>query len=132
MELGDRIRELRKSKSATLKDVGDDTKLSVSYLSDVERGRTLPSLETLEGLAAYFEISLMDMLEGVDIAGEKSERSMPPGLPDLLKDKQWKNEITDDWVNLLTKIELRGQRPRTKREWLELYLSLKRILDAPH
>ena len=129
MELGSRIRELRQLKDVTLKDVSDVTKLSVSYLSDVERGRTLPSIETLQKLAVYFEISLTDILEGVDLAGQKTDRSLPSGLADLIKDKQWKNEITDDWVSLLTKIELRGQRPQTKREWLELYLSLKRILD---
>ena len=30
---------------------------------------------------------------------------------------------------MLSKIQLQGRRPQTKREWLELYLHLKRILE---
>lgn len=130
MELGDRIRELRKLKGAKLKDVSNATHLSVSFLSDVERNRTSPSLETLKVLADYFGMHLTDMIEGVSFAGEKTERGLPPGLGELVNDKEWGGEINNEWLELLSKIELRGQRPQTKAEWLELYLSLRRILHA--
>lgn len=130
MELGDRIRELRKLKKATLKDVSDATRLSVSFLSDLERNRTSPSLETLKVLSAYFGIHMTDMIEGLSFAGERTERALPPGLNDLLNDKDYSAGINNEWLELLSKIELRGQRPQTKTEWLELYLSLRRILHA--
>ena len=131
MQLGDRIRELRKQKGETLKNISDETGLSVSYLSDIERCRTNPSLQTLQTIADYFDITITDLLYGVEFAGEMTEKAMPPGLSELMNDEDWKNEIDDAWVELLLKINLRGTRPQNKKQWLELYLSLKRILNTP-
>ena len=130
MELGDRIRELRKTKGETLKATSDSTDISVSYLSDIERGRTNPSLQTLEALAKHFDITVTDLLYGVEFAGAQTDNALPPGLADLLNDDELSREIDDAWIELLTKINLRGKRPQTKLQWLELYLSLKRILEV--
>ncbi|MCB2160672.1 helix-turn-helix domain-containing protein [bacterium] len=131
MQLGDRIRELRDQKGETLKDISKNTGISISYLSDLERNITRPSLQTLESLASHFDYSLIDLLKGVEFAGEQTNKALPPGLSELLNDDEFKDEITDDWVQLLQKIELRGKRPTTKREWTTLYLNLKQILDTP-
>lgn len=131
MQLGQRIRELRNIKEETLKETSAKIELSVSYLSDIERGRTNPSLQTLETIASHFEISVTDLLAGVEFAGELTKNALPPGLMELLEDKELGREIDEDWVQLLEKINLRGKRPQTKREWLELFLSLKRILEPP-
>ena len=130
MQLGDRIRELRNNKGETLKNTSEDTGLSVSYLSDIERGRTNPSLQTLETLANHFGITINDMLLGVDFAGDQTENAYPPGLLELFNDKELGKEIDEDWKNLLVKINLRGKRPQNKIQWMELYLSLKRILET--
>jgi len=42
----------------TLKDVSKDTGISLSFLSDVEQGRTLPSLKTLLTLIDYYEMEI--------------------------------------------------------------------------
>lgn len=131
MLLGQRIRELRSVKGETLKETSTGTNLSVSYLSDIERGRTSPSLQTLETIAGHFDISITDLLAGVAFAGELTDNALPPGLKELLEDKELGKEIDKDWVQLLEKINLRGKRPQTKRDWLELFLNLKRILDNP-
>lgn len=128
MKLEDRVRELRTLHNLTLKDLAECTALSVSYLSDIERGRTTPSIGTLEALSRAFGISVVDFLSGVDFAGEQTDASLPPGLKELLDDEEFSGEIDDRWISLLRKIELRGTRPQTKREWLELYLHLRRIL----
>jgi len=130
MLLGQRIRELRKRMGETLKETSAGTGLSVSYLSDIERSRTNPSLQTLEILASHFNITVADLLFGVDFAGERTKNSLPPGLTELLNDKEYRDEIDDAWIDLLAKINLRGKRPQTKRQWMELYLSLKRILET--
>jgi len=130
MLLGDRIRELRNDKGDTLRKVSESTGLSVSYLSDIERGRTNPSLQTLETLARHFGITINDMLLGVDFAGDQTKNAYPPGLLELINDKELGKEIDEDWKNLLVKIDLRGKRPQNKMQWMELYLSLKRILET--
>lgn len=129
MKLENRIRELRGTANLTLKQLSGKTDLSVSYLSDIERGRTRPSLGALESLAIAFEISVTDLLAGVDFAGEKTDASLPPGLKDLIEDKEFGVGLSEDWIQLLSRIELRGTRPTTKQEWVELYLHLRRILD---
>ena len=130
MDLGDRLRELRKSKGETLKVTSEGTGLSVSYLSDIERGRTNPALQKLKVLAAHFDISVADLLHGVEFAGKQTSQALPPGLSELINDEEWAYEIDEGWVELLAKIDLRGARPQTKKQWLELYLSLKRILET--
>jgi transcriptional regulator with XRE-family HTH domain len=109
--------------------VAERSGLSVSYLSDIERGRTIPTLNTLEAIADALEISVVDLLSGVDFAGEMTDASLPPGLAELKNDPEYSEEITDEWIETLSGIQMRGKRPQTKREWLELYLHLKRILE---
>lgn len=128
MKLEERIKELRTQHRLTLKDLSESTSLSVSYLSDIERGRTTPSLNTLEALSVAFDISVADLLSGVDFAGEKTIAALPMGLQELLQDEEFGDQIDEQWISLLNRIELRGKRPQTKVEWLELYLHLRRIL----
>jgi len=48
----------RQRAKKTLHDVSKDTGLSLSFLSDVEQGRTLPSLKTLLTLIDYYEMDI--------------------------------------------------------------------------
>jgi transcriptional regulator with XRE-family HTH domain len=129
MKLQDRMKEVRTAHDLTLKGLAARTDLSVSYLSDIERGRTTPSLGTIETLAAALGMTVIDLLTGVDFAGELTEASLPRGLDELLEDTEYGHEITPEWIAMLSKIQLQGRRPQSKREWLELYLHLKRILE---
>jgi transcriptional regulator with XRE-family HTH domain len=128
MTLHERLKEIRRARDLTLKELAARTGLSVSYLSDLERGRTTPPIPTLETLAGALDITVLDLLTGVDFAGEQTDAGLPCGLAELLDDPEYRAEITQDWVQLLGKIQLRGKRPQSKREWLELYLHLKRVL----
>ena len=128
MTLHERLKEMRRARGFTLKGLAARTGLSVSYLSDLERGRTTPPLPTLQAVAAALDITVLDLLTGVDFAGEQTDAGLPPGLADLLDDPEYQPELTQDWVQLLGKIQLRGKRPQSKRQWLELYLHLKRVL----
>lgn len=58
MTIADQIRTLRVTRNKTLKDVSIGTGLSVSYLSDLERGRTEPSIKTLNKLAQFHGCTL--------------------------------------------------------------------------
>jgi transcriptional regulator with XRE-family HTH domain len=129
MTLGDRLRELRGEHGMTLKDLSGHTGLSVSYLSDMERGRTAPSLDTLTLLSDAFDMTVTDLLTGVDWAGERTDASLPSGLRELKDDPNYQEDLTDDWIELLIRVELRGARPTAKEDWLELYLHLRRILE---
>ncbi len=53
--VGDAIRRERKAKKWTLKTLSEHSDLSISFLSDLERGQVTPSLGTLEKLATAFQ-----------------------------------------------------------------------------
>lgn len=53
-QLGTAFRLLRKSQKRTLKEVSQGTGLSVSFICDIEKGRTLPSLKTVIALAEFY------------------------------------------------------------------------------
>lgn len=129
MTLQQRLRELRSGQNLTLKELGERAGLSVSYLSDIERGRTTPTLGTLETLAIALNMTVVDLLTGVDFAEASKGITLPSGLAELRNDAEYGDEITDEWIETLRKIQMRGKHPSTKREWLELYLHLKRILE---
>jgi transcriptional regulator with XRE-family HTH domain len=65
MNLGMKLRIIRGER--TMRTVASDLGLSVSGLSDVERGRALPGLETLQRLADYYGVTLMDVFRDVRI-----------------------------------------------------------------
>lgn len=53
-DLADAIRRLRKQHNLTLADLSIRCGLSVSYLSDIERGRTKPTLDTLNSIISSY------------------------------------------------------------------------------
>ena len=129
MKLQERLKEVRTARNFTLKELAARSGLSVSYLSDLERGRTVPSLGALEMLASAVEISVIDLLTGVDFAGEATTAALPAGLQELLADAEYGPTLTPEWVTMLSRIQVRGLRPQTKRDWLELFLYLQRLLE---
>ncbi|GEM88135.1 helix-turn-helix domain-containing protein [Meiothermus granaticius] len=130
MTLAERLRELRSQRGWRLKDLADKSSLSVPYLSDLERGRTNPSLDTLQTLASSYEVSVNDLLAPVDFYGDRTEASLPRGLAELMSDPVLGAEITPAWQETLARIELRGKRPESKRDWYEIFLHLKRVLEG--
>jgi len=64
--LGERLRELRVNRNLTLKQVSEETGLSVSFLSLVERDKVSISVDNLERLARYYEVRLGRLFHGVE------------------------------------------------------------------
>jgi hypothetical protein len=69
-------------------------------------------------------MSMVDLLSGVDGWGTQSMGSLAPGLLALLE----KHEIDEEIAQELNRIELRGKRPQTEKDWRLLYLNLKSIM----
>lgn len=60
--LGERVRSLRTAQGLTLGELAARTKLSVSMLSLVERGRASPSVGTLVAIASVFGVQIPELL----------------------------------------------------------------------
>jgi transcriptional regulator with XRE-family HTH domain len=76
MMVGERLRALREEKDFSQGEIEKRTGLLRCYISRVENGHTVPSVETLEKFARALEIPMYQLLYD----GEK-----PPQLPNLPK-----------------------------------------------
>ena len=74
MVIGRRLRNLREEKNLSQGDIEKRAGLLRCYISRVENGHTVPSLETLERLAAALEVPLYQLFY---------EGDEPPSLPNL-------------------------------------------------
>ena len=82
MVIADRLRKLREAKQLSQGDIEKRTGLLRAYISRVENGHTVPSIETLEKMARALEVPMYQLFYD----GEES-----PELPRLspLNDDPW-------------------------------------------
>jgi len=124
MNLGEKLKMLRKSvRKLTLVEVAEQTGLSVSFLSDLERGQTRPSLDTLERLSKFYGVNMNELLD----TEKKNEQKniLPTSLKELLKEV----EIETDILDLMLTVEQRSKnQPASKEDWRKYYYSLKMLL----
>ncbi|PYU94468.1 MAG: transcriptional regulator [Acidobacteria bacterium] len=87
MIIGTRLRKLREDKKLSQGDIEERTGLLRCYISRVENGHTVPSLETLERLASALEIPLYQLFY---------EGDEPPALPNLSKRQTTEELVMDE------------------------------------
>ena len=63
--IGAKIRQLRKERSLTLKQLANKTALSVSLISQIELGKSAASVSTLRKLATALGVTMSYLFEGV-------------------------------------------------------------------
>ena len=78
MNIGDRLRTLREAKNFTQSEVEKRTGLLRTYISRMENGNAVPSVETLEKFARALEVPTYQLFY---------ESEEPPKLTNLSKDK---------------------------------------------
>jgi len=61
---GEQIRAFREERGYTLQELAKRAKLSLSYLSEIERGSKRPSLKTIDKLAAALNVAKTQFIEG--------------------------------------------------------------------
>lgn len=61
-----KIREYRKQKQLTIKELAALTDMSISYISQIERGEIDPSLSALQKIAGVFQIPLYLLLDDME------------------------------------------------------------------
>lgn len=63
MNLGDRLKSLRKEQGITLQTLSDITSLSIGYLSNIERGLSSPTISSLQKICNVLNIDLIELLQ---------------------------------------------------------------------
>lgn len=87
MVIGTRLRKLREERKLSQGDIEERTGLLRCYVSRVENGHTIPSIETLERLASALEIPLYELFY---------EGHEPPPLPNLSRRKTTEELVLDE------------------------------------
>ncbi|GEA16250.1 MAG: hypothetical protein PWR22_2341 [Moorella sp. (in: firmicutes)] len=86
---GKRIRELREERGYSLQDLAKKAEVSVSYLSEIERGAKKPSLKTLDKIAVALNLPREQLVE----AGNERGLALGERLR-LLREKKGKSLST--------------------------------------
>jgi transcriptional regulator with XRE-family HTH domain len=76
MVIGDRLRELRETKSLSQGDIEKRTGLLRCYISRVENGHTVPAVSTLEKIARALEVPMYRLFHEGEV--EASLRKLKP------------------------------------------------------
>jgi len=90
MLIGTRLRQLREQKQMSQGDIEERTGLLRCYISRVENGHTVPSLETLERFAGVLDVPLYQLF----YSGEEA-----PPTPSLTPRKSLEEMIADNNTN---------------------------------
>lgn len=67
-EVGRRLKEVRREKSMTLKQVADSSGMSPTHISEIERGKTSPTIGALQKIAAALDERPAHFVEEHEIA----------------------------------------------------------------
>lgn len=86
LNIGLKIRKLRKIRGITLEKLAEDTGMSYSYLSELENEKHSISINNLQKLATYFQIDLIQFLENEEAASI------------VIRKKDHNDLVTDDGV----------------------------------
>lgn len=73
MNVGERIKQLRKQNNLTLRELSQKADISVSFLSDIENGRSKPSLEKLKYISEALGTTISYLLGETSNLGSFSD-----------------------------------------------------------
>jgi transcriptional regulator with XRE-family HTH domain len=89
MIIGDRVKSIRESKNLSQGDIEERSGLLRNYLSRVENGHTIPSVETLEKIARSLEMPLYQLMydgeEAPVLVGPREDHTVPRAVKTMTK-----------------------------------------------
>jgi transcriptional regulator with XRE-family HTH domain len=142
-EFGDRLRMARQAKGLTLRQVSEAGGISVTYLSDLERGALRnPTLDTLTGIARALGVSINDLLGVSDPAETDGSAQLPEALAEFLRLPQFKEAVDQEasarklprealereWLRCLEGVSIAGRRPKQAYDYLFVWEAIRRVL----
>ena len=83
--LGDVLRSQRMRQGRTLRQISADARVSLGYISEIERGQKEASSELLASICSALDIPLSEILSEVSDAVALEEAAMQIALEDTLK-----------------------------------------------
>ena len=75
MKLGEKIKQLRKSKSISQEELASMLKINRNYLSRIETGKSEPTSSILKNVAEIFNVDLNSLLDIEDEESKNTEKT---------------------------------------------------------
>ena len=100
-EIGDVLRDVRQRQGRTLREVSHNARVSLGYLSEVERGQKEASSELLSSICGALDVPLSLMLREVSDRVAMAEGvDVPDTVPSDLT-SQFATVLPEDWTEAL-------------------------------
>lgn len=130
MQLGQRIRSVRRSLDLTLRDLSEKADLSLPYLSDIERGAVNPSIKSLVQIANAFDMSLATLVAVVDFGYGIPQTKRKQEVAEQLEKKAEGvvAYVDPEWVEIIANIQYKGRTIQLPDDMLLIFLMLQRML----
>lgn len=123
MDVGEKIKQKRKEKGYTLKKLSEIIDISVSFLSDIENGKSKPSLDRLTDIARGLDTNVSYFL------GEEAKEdklTYEEKYPDILKDDGIKKLLVDEnFLQILDEFKGFDKWTKQEKEELKMFLQIK-------
>lgn len=144
-EFGERMRSARRTRGLTLREVSEGTGISITYLSDLERGALAnPTLDKLVLIAKTLGVTIADLL-GADEGAQPGGDEVPAALQELSATPQFQEAVASEakrwrttpavvereWISALQRIDVLGHRPRDFFDYLFVFEAIRRALEKP-
>jgi len=131
--VGGRIREVRLARGMTLEELADKTKISKSFLWEVEQNRSDIAGEKLVRIANVFGASLDYLLRGKASAESFAPVTIeiPAELDELAHERGWTYRQTSTLLDIANSVKhhRRNERfERTRQYWEKLFEAVKPFL----
>ena len=139
---GARLRAARQRAGLTLREVSEPSGLSLTYLSDLERGvLSNPTLDKLRAIATTLQISLDSLLDVPTHEG--GERPLPAELEGLARSPEFRQAIEEEaqrrgidagvlresWLRALSAINIEGWAPRRPMDYFFVFEAIRRVIE---
>jgi transcriptional regulator with XRE-family HTH domain len=145
---GQRLREARNAQGRTLREIALNAKVSIAYLSDLERGAlSNPTLDKLSAIANELQVSVDELLGSAGAQTQTAVRAPAPtrtaalaalgrsaSFREALREQaaEWGMEparLAEEWLDALARIEVAGRRPRTMSDYAFVFEAARRAID---
>ncbi|MDE0635330.1 MAG: helix-turn-helix transcriptional regulator [Candidatus Poribacteria bacterium] len=131
MDLGQKIRQLRKKKELSLNKLAENAGISKAYLSQLENDVSKqPSAEILLKIASALGITIADLLDQpVRVYAEDFEdEDIPDVLREFIDTRGKALDIQKEDVRMLMSIRYRGNQPKTVDDWEHILTSIRYVM----
>jgi transcriptional regulator with XRE-family HTH domain len=124
--MGQRIKKRREELQISLTQLSEKSGVAKGYLWELENEKSDKDVRPSAG--TVFKIAEALGTSAADLLGKKIQQTSKPEIPNTLKQFAEAQDLTEADVEMLARIEFRGEKPETQDDWQYIYESIRRTI----